>query len=601
MPFFDLDRPFQKSDFQMDQEKFPQEPDDDAKEQVINDIKSDKLRFIYFLIQKYKNKKNRDLFIAKNKERIQNMIKIAKKVNGEIEQACNNIPNRSKLIPMLEIEACLLTTKALNRSLYLHNLLKSETKSQIEYDQMFESVTIKDMNSIFTLPFNTKVELSTKFNEFLNTLDEEKDKFYISRFRQKFNKFELTHAHVVVFWLSLNDPDVWINFIECFKNTYIHNPESRFHLLFYLSIWFELRPKHFLKFFSWHVDFIESVNNDQGLLCKHFILIFEEAKRNVKFKFLQLDSIPSDLHLKYVQFSDYHKNIFGSDIISIQNTFTSNILKKNQPFHMKNLQSNDTRPNEDDFVQAFIILLNASLYTLSLDAFISKSKYHVINDFIPKQILEWEKKIRTLDFEKTNNLKKVMKKEEFDYWSKETLSINCNITEIEKLRSLLSSIPKYIDSLLKLQNEELLNLLSNIKSMMSKIKIYDEFLSQFFGITEHGFELINQNQKILSNIKDEYQQLIVCINNESPYCFFTKYQQMYFNFIQNATSFKNLDDKISTARKNAEDIMILMCMKSKLKGIHMKGIQDVNLDEKNQQFVDPWAIRVVSNILTASL
>lgn len=257
-------------------------------------------RFIVKLADNYRKgnvEKIRNIIDEENKA-IKNDIERLGKELPKVKERKDTIYERKCYIPMLEFELCILTTSPLPNSLFLPEIFR---ESKIINPQILDKFTC-EIESFFKIPFNFLVDADGN----------------------------ITHAHVTIAYLSYS-PSHWNKFLKQFKKNYIKKPEVRFSYLYFLSIWFEMRPRHFLTKFPIFVNFIEKIN-DGCLFSKHLCIILKQAKWNVNFMFLPLDAISPSFHLKYLQLSDKNKVIVGVDANSMQNSFKSSMMKK---FDMK--------------------------------------------------------------------------------------------------------------------------------------------------------------------------------------------------------------------------------------------------------------------------
>ena len=257
-------------------------------------------RFIVKLADNYRKgnvEKIRNIIDEENKA-IKNDIERLGKELPKVKERKDTIYERKCYIPMLEFELCILTTSPLPNSLFLPEIFR---ESKIINPQILDKFTC-EIESFFKIPFNFLVDADGN----------------------------IKHAHVTIAYLSYS-PSHWNKFLKQFKKNYIKKPEVRFSYLYFLSIWFEMRPRHFLTKFPIFVNFIEKIN-DGCLFSKHLCIILKQAKWNVNFMFLPLDAISPSFHLKYLQLSDKNKVIVGVDANSMQNSFKSSMMKK---FDMK--------------------------------------------------------------------------------------------------------------------------------------------------------------------------------------------------------------------------------------------------------------------------
>ncbi|OHT08953.1 hypothetical protein TRFO_22280 [Tritrichomonas foetus] len=491
-----------------------------TEEQIEQEYQARKLKIIYNIAKLYAKPAERTKYISEEENQL---IKDKRSIDlsiSKIDAAKNRLLERKKYIPMLEFEYALLTACQIPQQLYLptfHKYFKNKEINSRQFDSLNIEIKFDDFKQFFSsdIKFYTKLPKNNDMTEYFRNLSN-------NDLESRYKKLNLTHAHVTVVFLSLLEGgvDSWIPFLEYFCEFYEKNPSERFSLLYFITVWFELRPKHFLRMVPCFIDFVDKVN-DQGYFAKHLCMILEYSKRIMKFKALQLDSIPAEARLRYVQFGDYHKQILGTTAENIQNSFGSNMIKKHDPFSVKafmdslskaskskdkkketndsgnepsteqeNPDNDDSRPNDEDFYQAFIICLSAIRQTLSLDSFINfanntdiiiNSSSNVTsntnsstntanensdqmhsnesnnrsdekhfthdskNNFInQEQMKKFDDQMDSIDLLKTKNLKNYFTQEEFGYWQNNIKKINCNNYEIVKLSRLFDGIPLHL-------------------------------------------------------------------------------------------------------------------------------------------------------------
>lgn len=111
--------------------------------------------------------------------------------------------------------------------------------------------------------------------------------------------------------------------IEQFALHYFKDPRNRFQYLLFLSIWFEMRPKHFLKYIYYFLYIVVENQqlNDGGLLAKHLLAILSAAEWNLMFQYLPLDAVGSSLKLIYESLDGHDVFIAGSSSKAVSNRF----------------------------------------------------------------------------------------------------------------------------------------------------------------------------------------------------------------------------------------------------------------------------------------
>lgn len=539
-------------------------------QQVIYEERARQYRLIFTLAEKYRQGDAKSIaeFIdseKKNAEKDKNSIKTnLSSLNGAYE----SINSKKYFIPMLELEYCILTTCNIPDSL-LGNISFKDTSFEEDVDFNSGNDSKSNMEKLFNLRFNA------------NVLDEAK--------KSALNINLITHAHVIVVSLSFF-PDNWPAFLDVFKSKYKETENNRYSLLYFLTAWFELRPKHFLKMFPHLIDLIEDCD-DGDLLIKHLKIIFDYSKRNMYFRFLPLDSIPSKFKLNYIQTSDYHKIISGTDVTTMQNSFKSNMLKRfdfsskkfcgetednsgkntapdtnqnqNQNQNQKNKSKNakgkpkntnnnpntnnnnnnsnenantnanqkeeyPQQPNLQDFADAIIILMTAVQNSLSLDFFIPND---IKDNNISPQSDAFEK-MDKINLQTTKHLKDLFTQSEFNYWKDKIKTIEIGQAGSQKMKAILEGFSNLIVDIMQTKKKDKTTNDATFEQIVKNIQILIEKVKEIDNVIADKFLKINL-EEIENIIPDECIGKLRQYQTKSgdslpvPDCFLTEEQNQF--------------------------------------------------------------------------
>jgi hypothetical protein len=134
-----------------------------------------------------------------------------------------------------------------------------------------------------------------------------------------------------ILWMTAKGTEATLEFVSEFSDVYRSEPRLRFNQLLGLSIWFEMRPKHFLRHVHLFTGLLQSVRNDGNLLVKHVIAILRAADRNLKFVKLPLDAVRPDFFIQYDATMDFRARHVESDALLIENKFTGSVTDAWRP------------------------------------------------------------------------------------------------------------------------------------------------------------------------------------------------------------------------------------------------------------------------------
>lgn len=656
-------------------------------QQVKLEEKSRQYKLIFQFAEKYKQGDAKSIheFIDSEKK-IAEKDKNSVRTQGQSQRtASESINSRKNFIPMLELEYCILTTGELPKSLFPDNF--SESKSSIENLQIDFNSSKQEQSEIDKI-FNTSFQCNV---------------IQLSKVKDSKLK-EITHAHVVVACLSFY-PKNWRIFLEKFKTIYIKSNEKRYSFLHFITTWFEMRPKHFLKMFPYLIDLIEECD-DGDLLIKHLKIIFDVSKRNMYFRFLPLDSVPHKFKLNYIQTSDYHKLISGTDVTTMQNSFKSNMLKRfdfanskfcgdtkgdksnekpndnsnqqptpgsgknknkkkgnNNPASKQsntqppkqNTNTNETttepsaakkedypqQPNLQDFVDAILILITTVQNALSFDFFIPPKTIDE-NIIIKDENEEHETiydKMDSIKLQETKNLKYLFTESEFSYWKEKIKSIEVAHEGIQKLSKIFDGCSNWIVEVLNNQRADspasqnvFKTILNNYKKLYEEVSNVDVFIAnryltinldelrddiskalkdqnifkdfEKYRITKNDSKTQNdENKKDQSDILDRFlreDQINYKIGHKIIVDKESQYEQL-LDITVNILSLLNikptLDNKVHMEGYLFEAFTPKSESKSESKSDNNNNNSSNNQfdtnDDKIQQYVDPWAIRII--------
>lgn len=627
---------------------------DMIKEQIILEEKSRQYKLIIQLAEKYKQGEPAAIheFIEMEKKQAEKDKSSLKTNINSLVQANDTLTSRKKFIPMLELEACILTTCELPKSLFpspIQNIVENVEDSTKNPQAIKPISLLKDIDFGFADAKSQEENIRKLFNvpfqeEFKEFTNQSKELYKIS----ENNFLTISHAQITVASLSFY-PQNWTIFLSEFKRDYKEKPKNRYSLLYFLSVWFEMRPKHFLKMLPYLIDIVEDCN-DGGLLVKHLRIIFDVSKRNMRFRFLPLDSVPPSFHLNYVQTSDYHKLISGNDVTTMQNSFKSNMLKRfeftsksgtpnanknqkpnsnsNQTTNNKSQSNSNTKsedkqteksndnpnekypqqPNIDDFIDAILILLTTIQNALSFDCFIPN---HII-DLNITNIKKYEE-MNSINLERTHNLKNLFTPNEFNYWKNKINTIEVAQKGAAKLSAILHGFSDWVVDTITSQKKDIksVDVFSSIKenviSLIEGVAKYDRYIAQKYLTID--IDAI-KNHEIINSIPSDFLPALEKYSKTSnkdtrlldiPECFFSTDQTLYKAEKANIYIDKEKDHNYKTLMEKTYDILVLLEMRPKLDTVHMKNydFESVgnkefhNHNEVDQRYVDPWAIRIM--------
>ena len=148
-----------------------------------------------------------------------------------------------------------------------------------------------------------------------------------------------------------------------FKESYKTKRRNRFNDLMLLSVWFEIRPKHFLYYVHHFIKFAaEEIEDDGNLLAKHLIAILRASQWHLMFQGLPLDGISKEFHMQYASKDGYGIRIAGTSAKAISNKFFKTIFN----------QSKEKKQMEFAEQNAMRLALGIICHCVSIDLFLER-------------------------------------------------------------------------------------------------------------------------------------------------------------------------------------------------------------------------------------
>lgn len=524
-------------------------------------------------------------------------------IDKQIEQIKKNVISvyeRKCFIPMLELETCILTTHKLPDILYFLHVRFRPAKPISENldEKMLESV-----EDLFTIPFDYVYDQL---------------------------KINITHAHIALLYLSINETiETWEAFFNLFVANYNEHISERLRYLYFFTIWFEFRPKHFLSMTPYIFSIVEQAD-DGDLLIKHLKTIFDIAlARNIKFKYLPLDSVPFTHHVKYAQYSNYHKKIEPTDPVNMINTFKSNHLRRFDlaTYNFADQQTN--HPNSDDFLQAFAIAIATFLNSLSLDILLYQPDKTPIQ--MSRSYLDKRKQMQSTDIANTHHLCDLFTTDVFEQVKTIVSKLEYSNSHIERMRNCLYGFSLWVAEIINENN--LGTVAKNIETIHNSVAAASKECAKFIKVNPRFLTPNLQKQFDLKLVDEDSIEIPECFLTETQKTIRTKFlkpipsqqgdsKAFFFKAFDKSrpanpekeffkmSSEEQKQKKYSDWVLYTQAIIDILNNKPQLNGINMNGYDldailksdcNVNFNEllkKRQQFVDPWAIRIIFYNLT---
>ena len=176
---------------------------------------------------------------------------------------------------------------------------------------------------------------------------------------------QIQRRRILQMTFSKNEKYAVDKLISDFKETYRSKRRNRFNDLMLLSVWFEIRPKHFLNYIHHFLKFAaEEIHDDGNLLAKHLITIVRASKWHLMLQGLPLDAVSKELHMQYASEDGYGVKIAGTSAPAISNKFFKTVFKQT-PKEKKEREQREI--SEQNAVRLALAII---CHCISIDAFL---------------------------------------------------------------------------------------------------------------------------------------------------------------------------------------------------------------------------------------